>query len=54
MAQVDEQQKWGAVKVRQTFLDYFEKNGHTFGMACQFYQQLEALSYECDCKGNTN
>ena len=28
---VDEQHEWNAVRVRQTFLDYFKKNGHTFG-----------------------
>lgn len=32
MALVDEQHEWGAQKVRQTFLDYFKQNGHTFGM----------------------
>jgi alanyl-tRNA synthetase len=32
MSRADGQQEWGAKKVRQTFLDYFnEKNGHTFG-----------------------
>ena len=31
MSLVDEQHEWGAKKVRQTFLDYFKKNGHTFG-----------------------
>ncbi|QRC98658.1 alanine--tRNA (Ala) ligase [Parastagonospora nodorum SN15] len=30
MALVDEQHEWGAKKVRQTFLDYFKKNGHSF------------------------
>ena len=30
---VDEQHEWNAVRVRQTFLDYFKKNGHTFGTA---------------------
>lgn len=25
--------EWPALRVRDTFLDYFEKNGHTFGMA---------------------
>jgi alanyl-tRNA synthetase len=33
MSLIDEQHEWGAAKVRQTFLDYFKKNGHTFG-AC--------------------
>lgn len=28
---VDEQHEWNAVRVRQTFLDYFKENGHTFG-----------------------
>jgi alanyl-tRNA synthetase len=26
-----EQHEWTAVRVRETFLDYFKKNGHTFG-----------------------
>jgi hypothetical protein len=26
-----EKHKWNAVHVRETFLDYFKKNGHTFG-----------------------
>jgi alanyl-tRNA synthetase len=34
MSLADEQHEWGAKRVRQTFLDYFnEKNGHTFGMS---------------------
>jgi alanyl-tRNA synthetase len=33
MSLVDEQHEWGAKKVRETFLDYFKKNGHTFGMS---------------------
>lgn len=33
MASLTEKQlAWPAVKVRDTFLDYFKKNGHTFGM----------------------
>jgi alanyl-tRNA synthetase len=28
----DDDQKWTAKTVRDTFLDYFRKNGHTFGM----------------------
>lgn len=28
---IDGEHEWNAVKVRNTFLDYFEKNGHTFG-----------------------
>ncbi|KAB8596100.1 hypothetical protein FH972_025809 [Carpinus fangiana] len=27
---VDQQHEWNAVRVRDTFLDYFKKNGHTF------------------------
>jgi alanyl-tRNA synthetase len=27
----EEKHEWDAVKVRNTFLDYFKKNGHTFG-----------------------
>lgn len=26
------QEQWPAARVRETFLDYFEQNGHTFGM----------------------
>jgi len=26
-----EQHEWNAVRVRETFLDYFKKNGHEFG-----------------------
>lgn len=25
------EEQWTAVRVRETFLDYFKKNGHTFG-----------------------
>jgi alanyl-tRNA synthetase len=28
----DDVQQWTAKTVRDTFLDYFRKNGHTFGM----------------------
>jgi len=28
---VDKDVKWPAAKVRDTFLEYFQKNGHTFG-----------------------
>jgi hypothetical protein len=28
---VVEKHEWSAVRVRDTFLDYFKKNGHTFG-----------------------
>ena len=30
----DEQPEWTALKVRNTFLDYFKQNGHTFGNLC--------------------
>ncbi|CAO2657002.1 Nn.00g058050.m01.CDS01 [Neocucurbitaria sp. VM-36] len=30
MSLLDEQHEWGAVRVRQTFLDYFKERGHTF------------------------
>ena len=26
------QEQWPAARVRETFLEYFKKNGHTFGM----------------------
>lgn len=29
---VNEQHEWSALRVRQTFLDYFKQNGHTFGI----------------------
>lgn len=40
MSLVDEQHEWGAVRVRQTFLDYFKKNGHTFGACCPLINTL--------------
>ena len=27
-----EKEQWPAVRVRETFLDFFKKNGHTFGL----------------------
>ena len=27
------QEQWPAARVRETFLEYFKQNGHTFGMA---------------------
>jgi hypothetical protein len=32
MSRTGEPPEWGAVRVRQTFLDYFKERGHTFGM----------------------
>lgn len=37
---IDKDVKWPAVKVRETFLDYFQKNGHTFGMYIRFTTAL--------------
>lgn len=31
------QEQWPAAKVRETFLEYFRKNGHTFGMLPSLY-----------------
>ena len=31
MSLANEKHEWGAVRVRQTFLDYFKERGHTFG-----------------------
>lgn len=31
MGSTSEKPEWDAVRVRDTFLDYFKKNGHTFG-----------------------
>ena len=31
MSLVDEKHEWSALRVRQTFLDYFKQRGHTFG-----------------------
>ena len=28
---VDQEHEWSAVRVRNTFLDYFKERGHTFG-----------------------
>jgi hypothetical protein len=30
------QHEWNADRVRETFLDYFKKNGHTFGRSRAF------------------
>lgn len=46
-----EQHEWSAVRVRNTFLDYFKKNGHTFG-ACpifQIHQTQESSSLTGGC-----
>lgn len=31
MSLVEEKHEWGAVRVRDTFLNYFKERGHTFG-----------------------
>ena len=31
MSLLDEKHEWGAVRVRDTFLDFFKQRGHTFG-----------------------
>lgn len=31
MAQAGDKPEWGAVRVRQTFIDYFKERGHDFG-----------------------
>jgi hypothetical protein len=31
MSLVEEKHEWGAVRVRQTFIDYFKERGHEFG-----------------------
>lgn len=35
MASANSEEQWNAVRVRNTFLDFFKKNGHTFGMMTQ-------------------
>lgn len=37
--------KWSAARVRQTFLDYFEKNGHTIGMSNRSSSSLDLLEF---------
>ena len=41
MSLVDEKHEWPAVRVRETFLEYFKERGHTFGM---FVLQFSVLS----------
>ena len=36
----EEQSNWTALKVRNTFLDYFEKNEHTFGISFHMYSLI--------------
>jgi alanyl-tRNA synthetase len=33
MSLTEEKHEWGAVRVRQTFIDYFKERGHEFGMS---------------------
>jgi len=52
---VDKDVKWPAAKVRDTFLEYFQKNGHTFGIYIKidiaqgrytdYYKSLRLRSY---------
>lgn len=35
------QHEWNAARVRKTFLEYFEKNGHTFGTASYSDMEVE-------------
>lgn len=46
-AEGQQQTEWSAVKVRDTFLDYFKKNGHTFGTV----KDLFALCPSCPSLG---
>lgn len=42
--------KWSAARVRQTFLDYFEKNGHTIGTSNRSSSSLGLLKFcACSC-----
>ena len=38
--------EWSAPRVRQTFLDYFQKKGHTFGM-CIEYVATSTVNWCC-------
>lgn len=40
---VNEQHEWNAVRVRQTFLDYFKENGHTFGRIQMHVHEKEKI-----------
>ena len=46
MSRTGQTPEWGAVRVRQTFLDYFKERGHTFGMLKLLYYPniLSAMS----------
>ena len=33
---MEEKHEWNAPRVRETFLEYFKKNGHTFGWYSSF------------------
>ena len=44
MALVDEKHEWTALKVRQTFLDYFKERGHTFSTLSILYAIYTAAS----------
>ncbi len=37
------QEQWPAARVRETFLEYFQKNGHTFGMLPSQYNFILQL-----------
>jgi hypothetical protein len=44
MSRTGETPEWGAVRVRQTFLDYFKERGHTFGMVDLYLHCYESTS----------
>jgi hypothetical protein len=46
MASAPHTEQWTAVKVRDTFLQYFEKHGHTFGMFTWWPEFDAKLRYE--------
>lgn len=44
------QHEWHAVRVRDTFLDYFEQHGHTFGKGIGTYMHWPSLMEGCSAQ----
>jgi len=47
MATTNSGEQWSAVRVRNTFLDFFKRNGHTFGMMTQVVKILILVLKRC-------
>lgn len=42
-----EKEQWPALRVRETFLDFFKKNGHTFGLVPAQGLQIDSMLIRC-------